>query len=462
MATHFLSFHSPVGQHTGPRAGRTFSPILPAVDAVAVLASFAVFAASMNRGMRPWTLSYAVTTFLVLGVGGTQRTRLNPQLSNDLSRLLGQISVPLLAFQAAAVAGNASVRLIEELAKVAAVTATLVPGGRSLSYAAIRHSRVQGRRLEPTLIVGAGEVGAQMITILREHREFGLAPVGFVDSYQGTGLAMPILADVDTLGEVIEHHRVTNVIVAFGAMQEATMIDVLRACDALPVEVYVVPRFFELGVAPPGGCVEEIWGIPLVRLARSASRPVASLMKRAFDVLACVVGIIVALPLLLVIAVAISCSSPGPVLFRQVRIGKDGSPFDLLKFRTMTVNGDSDTTWSVVGDARLTAVGRVLRRTSLDELPQLLNVLRGDMSLVGPRPERPHFAALFSKEVGHYGDRLRVPGGMTGWAQVHGLRGDTPIPDRIRFDNSYIEHWSFWRDIVILVRTVSQVFRRGG
>jgi lipopolysaccharide/colanic/teichoic acid biosynthesis glycosyltransferase len=145
------------------------------------------------------------------------------------------------------------------------------------------------------------------------------------------------------------------------------------------------------------------------------------------------------------------------VFFRQLRIGEDGRPFQLLKFRTMQVNSDSDTTWSVVGDARVTRVGRLLRRTYLDELPQLLNVLRGEMSLVGPRPERPHFASRFAREVPRYHERHRVHGGITGWAQVHGLRGDTPIADRARFDNHYIEHWSLWRDVVIVVRTLANV-----
>jgi lipopolysaccharide/colanic/teichoic acid biosynthesis glycosyltransferase len=150
-------------------------------------------------------------------------------------------------------------------------------------------------------------------------------------------------------------------------------------------------------------------------------------------------------------------SSPGPVFFRQSRIGKDERQFELLKFRTMRVNDDSDTTWSVADDARVTQIGRFLRRTYLDELPQLLNVLRGEMSLVGPRPERPHFAQRFAQEVPRYDDRHRVPGGITGWAQVHGLRGDTPIPDRARFDNHYIENWSLWRDVVILARTIASV-----
>ncbi len=159
------------------------------------------------------------------------------------------------------------------------------------------------------------------------------------------------------------------------------------------------------------------------------------------------------------VALAVKFSSPGSILFRQRRVGQDGHEFELLKFRTLRHNDESDTQWSVIGDTRLTAIGRFLRRTSLDELPQLWNVLRGDMSLIGPRPERPFFVARFSADIDGYKHRHRLPVGLTGWAQVHGLRGDTSIEARTRFDNHYIEHWSIWRDLVILGRTAAEVVR---
>ena len=156
------------------------------------------------------------------------------------------------------------------------------------------------------------------------------------------------------------------------------------------------------------------------------------------------------------IALAVRLSSPGPILFRQKRVGQHGELFEMLKFRTLLVNDDSDTTWSVADDDRRTLIGRVLRHTHLDELPQLLNVLSGDMTLVGPRPERPQFVDRFSAETPRYADRHRVPPGVTGWSQVHGLTGDTSIDDRARFDNRFIEDWSLWQEFVILLRT----FRR--
>jgi lipopolysaccharide/colanic/teichoic acid biosynthesis glycosyltransferase len=155
----------------------------------------------------------------------------------------------------------------------------------------------------------------------------------------------------------------------------------------------------------------------------------------------------------------VKLSSPGPVLFRQQRIGQHGEEISVAKFRTLEVNHDSDTRWSADDDPRVTTVGRILRATSLDELPQLWGVLRGRMSLVGPRPERPFFVERFGASIDGYGDRHRLPAGLTGWAQVHGLRGDTSIEERSRYDNQYIEHWSLWRDVVILIRTAAEVAR---
>ena len=181
-----------------------------------------------------------------------------------------------------------------------------------------------------------------------------------------------------------------------------------------------------------------------------------------FDIALGSLGLLVLAPLFLVIALAVKLSSAGPVMFRQERVGKGGKLFVILKFRTMRANDDSDRTWSVGDDPRVTPVGGMLRRTSLDELPQLINVLRGHMSLVGPRPERPFFVSQFQDKIPHYLGRHRVLPGITGWAQVHGLRGDTSIQERVRFDNDYIDHRTIWLDLLILARTVGQVVSRSG
>lgn len=183
-------------------------------------------------------------------------------------------------------------------------------------------------------------------------------------------------------------------------------------------------------------------------------------VKRAVDLVGASVALVLAAPLIVVLAAAVRLSSPGPVLLRQARIGLDGIPFDLLKFRSMRVHGEGDTLWSVeADDPRVTRLGRFMRRTALDELPQLVNVVKGDMSLVGPRPERPLFAEQFAESVPGYTGRHGVRGGLTGWAQIHGWRGDTSIAERTTMDLDYIARWSLWRDLLIMARTVPVLMR---
>lgn len=437
----------------GAKAAPLAALIVPAVDIATLLAAVTVF----GRGDRLGVV-YGVTALLALTATGTRRARINPTLAQDIPTLLGRLAVAfLLVVGPALLLGRVPGASLTDLARVAVGTIVLVPVGRGVAYAVLRSARARGHLLQRALIVGAGEAGNQVARILQEHREYGLVPVGFVDSLEGSRLSMPVLGDPRAIARTVKHNQVTTVIIAFGALSEAELDDSLRACGSLPVEVYVIPRFFELGVVPDSPSVEDVWGIPLIWLRRPARRRSARLAKRAFDLVAASVGLLLSAPVFLAAALAVRCSSPGPVFFRQLRIGEDERPFELLKFRTMQVNGDSDTTWSVEGDARVTRVGGLLRRTYVDELPQLLNVLWGEMSLIGPRPERPHFARRFAREVPCYSDRHRMPGGITGWAQVHGLRGDTPIPDRARFDNHYIEHWSLWRDLVIVARTVANL-----
>ncbi|MGH2728932.1 MAG: sugar transferase, partial [Actinomycetota bacterium] len=286
--------------------------------------------------------------------------------------------------------------------------------------------------------------------------EYGLRPVGFVDERNGRDLPLPFLGSFKQLPAFVSEHRVDRLIVAYGPAKEEDLIAVLRSWDEGSLEIFVVPRLFELGVGADGRA-DDVNGIPLIKLPRHALRRPSWKLKRAADLVVAGAGLLIASPVLLAIAVAVRVNSPGPIFFRQNRVGRRGVVIEILKFRTMLVNDDADTMWSVSGDARQTSVGRFLRATHMDELPQLISVLKGDMSLVGPRPERPYYVDLFAAEIPRYQDRHRVPVGLTGWAQIHGLNGDTSIHDRARFDNRYIERWSFWRDLVILARTLKAV-----
>ena len=400
---------------------------------------------------------YAASAILALNV--VPRARINPRLSGDAGWILSRLAIPLFLLSLAG-AWEVPVR---DIARVGVIAVSAVLLGRAIAYALIRFARARGVIVEPTLIVGAGPIGVQVADTLSRHREFGLAPVGFLDVVDGRELPLPVLGEAAELETIVRDHDVRRVIVAFGSTREPDLVRILRTCDQLPVEVYLVPRFFELGVGPEGPEAEDLWGLPIVRLNRAAARRTGLRLKRVFDLVMSSILLLLTSPLMLTTAIAVRTSSHGPVLFRQERVGRQGKVFELLKFRTMSVNADSDTQWSVASDVRITAVGRFLRRTCLDELPQLFNVLRGDMSLVGPRPERPFFVDQFSSSIPRYVDRHRVPAGLTGWAQVHGLRGaNTSIPERIQLDNYYIEHWSLWRDLVILARTMRQLISGQG
>jgi exopolysaccharide biosynthesis polyprenyl glycosylphosphotransferase len=317
----------------------------------------------------------------------------------------------------------------------------------------------RGWLIESALIVGAGRVGVELARVLMEHPRYGLRPVGFVDDFgPGETLPIPLLGGVRQLDSVLEAYEIRRVLIAFGATREPDMVPIIRACDRASIDIHVLPRFFELGHGV-GRDVDVVWGFPLRRLRRAALRPRGCYAKRTFDVVVAALLISLLLPLYAVAAVAVRLSGRGAILFRQKRVGSRGRVFEVLKFRTLPLNDDSDTRWSVTDDQRITAVGRILRRTCIDELPQLFNVLRGDMSIVGPRPERPFFVSRFTIEVPRYDDRHRMQVGLTGWAQIHGLRGDTSVAHRARFDNDYIENWSLWLDVVILARTAVEILR---
>ncbi len=240
------------------------------------------------------------------------------------------------------------------------------------------------------------------------------------------------------------------------------MVDVIRTCDRLDTEIFIVPRLFELHNVSTD--MEDVWGMPLVRLRRAVRRSRGWKLKRAFDLAVATVALVLVSPIMLVAAILVRLEGGPGIIFRQERVGVDGRRFQVMKFRSLKPvdETESQTQWNISQDHRLGPVGRFLRKTSLDELPQLFNIFKGEMSLVGPRPERPHFVDQFCEAYPRYVARHRVPSGLTGWAQIHGLRGDTSIADRARFDNYYIENWSLWLDVKIMLRTVGSVIRGDG
>jgi exopolysaccharide biosynthesis polyprenyl glycosylphosphotransferase len=392
---------------------------------------------------------YAVLAVVALLTSGAYRLRISLSALDEAPRIATVLAVPLLVL--APLAHSAQSRLLWQ----AAFSVAAIVSMRSIGYALLRRARRRGMR-EATLVAGTGHVGIELANLIIMHPEYGLELTGFVGSPY-PGLPRPLFGDVDDLDRLVVEHGVRRVLVAFGPTREAELVGVLRTAVLRDVEVHVVPRFFEIGVAPRGPDVDDLWGIPIYRMRQAALRARVWRFKRAVDILLSLILLTVTAPVMAISALAVRLGSRGPVLFRQRRIGQYGDEIEVLKFRTLPA-GHIDDTWNASNDDYNT-VGRWLRRLSVDELPQLWNVLRGDMSLVGPRPERGYLVEQFNASVSGYRDRHRLPVGLTGWAQVHGLRGDTSLRERVRFDNQYIEHWSLWRDVVILVRTLSAGFR---
>jgi exopolysaccharide biosynthesis polyprenyl glycosylphosphotransferase len=361
---------------------------------------------------------------------------------------------------ASAVAIVSGIGDLKALLAVSAVMAPALVGGRALSHTVGRTMKT-GEAKTRALIVGAGEVARRVVTTLEEHEEYGLQVVGAADDdpkFERLELGTPTIGRLEEIPEIVRMQEVDVVLVAFSASSQGSMISVIRDAMSAGATVWVVPRFFELGAASGSG--DHLWGLPVMRLQAPARSRREWVLKRALDFALSAIGVALLAPVLALIALLVALESGRPILHKQTRVGLDGRPFEMLKFRSMRPAGEAEKTEWSADEQRMTKSGKFLRDTSLDELPQLFNVLRGEMSLVGPRPERPYFVHLFSELYPSYGTRHRLPAGVTGWAQVHGLRGDTSIEERAAFDNFYIENWSVAQDLKILLRTVGAVLTR--
>ena len=416
-------------------------------------------AATLVSQRAPFGLALAALAVLALYGAGAYRVRLTLSILEDLPRLLGGLALAGVAMASFSIAVGQSVQ-VSAIAVHTVLAIAFVTLGRTVTYAAIRWGRGKGLLANRTVILGIGDTGATLGRALREHREYGLQLVGFADDglRNSDSLPAPVLGSATELTTLVDRHEIDVVLVAFGSASADKVVAPLRKCAAAGCQIFVVPRLSELGVVGP---VDQVRATPLVPLRAPTSDSVAWRAKRILDVELAGLAVVLLSPLLLATAVAVRIESGHGVLFRQQRIGVGGQEFTLYKFRSLTpVNDDeSQTRWTVADDDRMGPVGRVIRKTSIDELPQLFNVLRGEMSLVGPRPERPYFVSEFSRTVTLYADRHRVPCGVTGLAAVKGLRGDTSIDERARFDNYYIDNWSPWLDLKILLWTVPAVLR---
>ncbi|MCB8902800.1 MULTISPECIES: sugar transferase [unclassified Streptomyces] len=440
------------------RPARPRSGVLPlvAVDCLAVL-SAATLLSGAHHDAR--LLLPIVALVVVLdGHAGLHRPAPHTRALDELPALASRAGVAW-CLAAAAAAAYSPALAIGPLRLCAAYAAHV--GGVILVRALLLTRRRRIARAHPrsALVVGGAGAARRFASAAAQHPEYGVRPVGIVGvPEQGRAPRPAGEAGLPVLTTTEEIHRA----VIQNTVRDAVFLDDDPGLVTL-FQHYGCTTWRVGGRHQDGPMGAHMWGYAWQRVAPPVERR-ALPAKRALDIALAAPALALALPVLLLCALAVRLADGPGVLFRQERVGQHGRHFTLLKFRTLRPSDDTEsaTRWNVAGDRRMSAAGNFLRKSSLDELPQLWNVLRGDMSLVGPRPERPYFVTQFSKIHAGYAARHRMPVGLTGLAQVHGLRGDTSIEDRCRFDNHYIDHWSLWQDVCILLRTAAGLVRPTG
>ncbi|MGB5813943.1 MAG: undecaprenyl-phosphate glucose phosphotransferase [Thermoanaerobaculia bacterium] len=337
----------------------------------------------------------------------------------------------------------------------------LVVFSRNLVRKGLRRARLRLKKLQRILVLGAGALGKEVTKKLLDHQEMGIRVVGFLDDDPGkTGgefYGVPVLGPLNRVGELIAEEKIDQVYVALPLEAHKKTLRILQSVGRECVEIRLVPDVLQYAALK--ATLEDLDGTPVINLSQVPLQGWSSLGKRVMDIGVASTAMLVLLPAFPIVALALWMEDHGPLFYRQERMGLDGRPFLMIKFRSMRVNAEASTgpVWAIRDDPRRTNVGSFLRHWSLDELPQLWNVLRGDMSIIGPRPERPAFVREFKHKIPQYMLRHRVKSGITGWAQVHGWRGNTSIRKRIQYDLYYIENWSLKLDLKIIWMT----FRHG-
>jgi len=410
-----------------------------------------------------WSYAWlAILAALVWAVGMRLRTPLDPQPSSSLQRrlfiglqrhLLSFVIFVVITFFVSAYKPSRIVLLIFLLLSTTGVAFVRI-GVYRLQKARI----AKGKGVTRVLIVGTGDLAQAIVKRLQARPDLGLQVSGMLTDDAGqVGQKideLPVLGTVEQVQQLVDEHAINSVYVALPLDAHDRLKVVLANLEQEMVDVKVVPDLMEFVVLQSS--IEDFAGLPVISLKQVPISGWGVVAKRVFDVLFAATVLVIGSPVFLLISLAIKLSSRGPVLYAQERMGLDGRTFDLYKFRSMRVDAEQSTgaVWAVQDDPRRTKIGALLRKTNLDELPQFFNVLRGEMSVVGPRPERPVFIEQFRGQIPKYMLRHKMKAGLTGWAQVNGWRGNTDLQKRIESDLYYIENWSFWLDLRIIWMTV--------
>ena len=340
------------------------------------------------------------------------------------------------------------------------LTVVLTSVGRALQSRIQLSLQARGWGEQRVLIVGTGDVGRIVMQKIRRSPELGYRVVGFVDDRAKavTVQGSPVLGSSDSLPQLIADEKINEIIIAMPEASHHEILKVVSKCDPSRVSIKVFPDVFQIMASEV--TIGDLGGLPLLTVRDTAMHGWRLTVKRGVDVVGSAIGLVLLSPIMMFLAVLIKLESAGPVFYTQERMGLDGKSFMMLKFRSMRTDAEDETgpVWTTANDHRRTRLGTIIRRRSIDELPQLVNVLVGNMSLVGPRPERPVFVEQFKESIPRYMDRHREKAGITGWAQINGLRGDTSIIERTKYDLWYIENWSLLLDFRIMIRTLIQIF----
>ncbi|MDG5485179.1 sugar transferase [Mycolicibacterium gadium] len=458
------------------RIGRIGTVVAVVIDIVSASAAVGIglWWSSMSEQLPP--ASWMVTLFVpfvvfLFAVQKLYRHKLGRHFIDEFGPIQTNVALAavfVLGIMTLTQTGTGAGALVSKMWVCAAV---LMPIPHFFHSLIRKRLRKNNHFMAPALIIGSGEVANRIVERLRSFPEYGLAPVGLLDA-EGSAARSDVSSDVpflgtpESIGPAIEQTGAEAVLIAFSQVRDESLTRVVRVAHRYKARVWVVPRMFD--AVAERATVDHLGGLPLMSLPSADPHGWQFDAKHMIDRVAAALGLLAISPLLITLALLVRLSSPGPIFFKQDRIGRDGRIFQCLKFRTMRPETASDAEFElksssapggVEGVDRRTGIGKIMRSTSLDELPQLINVLKGEMSLVGPRPERPQFVEFFEIQIHRYGERHRVKAGITGWAQVHGLRGQTSIADRVEWDNYYIENWSLALDFKILLLTVAAVFR---
>ncbi len=471
-----------------PRRADAWALARLGTDGAALALATVVAATSIGRsgGQLGWLVAVPVLVFATLALVDLSAQRLRALAWDEAQRVVKVCSVATMAVALVALVAGAGAERVQDVIEQGLIAAGLLAASRVVLAGTQSASRRRHGPSRRTLIIGAGRVGRLTAARLVAEPTLGLLPIGFLDKEPMAGEEdspeLPVFGASWDLERTIEDESIETVVVAFSSAPNHVPLAIVRRCWELSVPVILIPRLFEVqGVRTVS---EHIGGLPLLTLNPANPRGWQLRARYAVDRVLASLAVLALSPLLIAFTLAVLLTMGRPIFFRQSRMGRDGHGFDMLKFRTMwggaAQSGEHDARWAesamgTNGDAggngaqpggtpqvdRRTPLGAFMRRWSVDELPQLVNVVRGEMALIGPRPERVRYANEFEKAVYRYRDRARIKPGITGWAQVHGLRGQTSLADRVEWDNFYIENWSPWLDVKILLRTLAYALRHG-